>query len=234
MGHGRNINVKNINEKFPRLPPPHGTGSPLRWVRAGGWGWGVESKRRAVEMHACVEPLGTSPLAQSGCCYTASHHAQRVMQRSLLPRTCPLNCMSPPSNSCQLRTTMRHLNMAVDQLGQARHTLQTTRRPLPLMICLFPRLARHPLGPLAAAGRRGGGGATDDTCASLSVQARFFVQPCYDETTVRESPENCSRSKLWTLFHDFRGKPDLMIYQCKQCTFTCRICQLQRCAEHYM
>ena len=42
-------------------------------------------ERRAVESHACVESLGTSPPAQSGCCYTASHHAQRCFNARFSP-----------------------------------------------------------------------------------------------------------------------------------------------------
>ena len=37
------------------------------------------------------------------------------------------------------------------------HVTNNTR-PLPLIIYLFPRLTRHPLGPLASADRRGSGG----------------------------------------------------------------------------
>ena len=132
---------------------------------------------------------------------------------SLLPRTCPLNCMSPPISSCQLRTTM-HLNMAVDQLGLARHTSQTTRRPLPLIIYLFARRTRHPLGPLASADRRGSGGATHDTCASLSVQARFVLCMCTPATMriLYVSLQKTLQSKEGTIFVFCGPKTDLIIF----------------------
>ena len=121
--------------------------------------------------------------------------------------------------------------MAVDQLGLARHTSQTTRRPLPLIIYLFARRTRHPLGPLASADRRGSGGATHDTCASLSVQARFVLCMCTPATMrlLYVSLQKTAPDQKWDIFRLFGPKNRFNnIYIDEQCIFIYRICQLQR------
>ena len=47
-------------------------------------------------------------------------------------------------------------------------------------------------------------------CAS--TLCLVHVQPCYDETTVRESPENCSRSKVGHFSTIWAEKPSLMTF----------------------